>query len=421
MTHPSTSELVPQPGRGLKIAYLVNQYPHVSHSFIRREIAGLEAQGFAIVRFSIRRPPVDLRDAADVAEQKLTRVLLGAGALGLLRALLAVFVTAPAAFVTAARAAVRIGRRSERGVLRHFAYLAEACVLLRLLEAEGGIDHLHAHFGTNSAAVALMTRLLGGPSYSFTVHGPEEFDHPVELSLQEKIEHAAAVVAVSSFGRSQIFRWILHTEWPKVHVVRCGVDAAFLAAGPQPIVDNRRLVCVGRLAQEKGQLMVLEALAAVLAQGCEFEMVLAGDGALRPAIEKRIQELGLAKHVRITGWLSNAQVRDELLAARVLLLPSFAEGLPVALMEALALGRPTISSYVAGIPELLQDRTSGWLIPAGSIEHLAAAIKEALETPPAQLAAMGRAGAAAAAARHDASREAARLGELFRAAVKPRG
>ena len=381
----------PRAARRLKIAYLVNQYPHVSHSFIRREIAGLEAQGVTVERFSIRRPPVNLVDPADLAEQKRTRVLLGAGPLGLLGALVGAALRRPGAFLGALGAAVRLGRRSDRGILRHCIYLAEACLLLRWLKVAGGVEHLHAHFGTNSAAVALFARRLGGPRYSFTVHGPEEFDHPVELSLREKIAHAAAVVAVSSFGRSQLQRWIPHTEWPKVHVVRCGVDSAFLAAGPQPIADNRRLVCVGRLA---------------------------GDGPLRPVVEGRLRDLGLERTVRITGWLSNDAVRSELLSARVLLLPSFAEGLPVALMEALALGRPAISTYVAGIPELLQNGVSGWLIPAGSVEQLVTAIKQALETPAARLAEMGRAGAAAAAARHDAGREAARLAELFFASSK---
>jgi colanic acid/amylovoran biosynthesis glycosyltransferase len=398
---------------GLKVAYLVNQYPHVSHSFIRREIVALETQGLTVERFSIRRPPVDLVDPADRAEQQKTRVLLGVGSLGLLTSLLATAWRGPAAFFAALRAAVRLGRRSDRGILRHIAYVAEACVLLGWLRRAGDIDHLHAHFGTNSAAVALFTRLLGGPRYSFTVHGPEEFDHPVELSLPEKIAHATAVIAVSDFGRSQLYRWIPYTEWPKVHVVRCGVDAAFLAAGPQPVVDNRRLLCVGRLSEQKGQLLILEALAGLAKQGIGFEMVLAGDGPMRAVVEERVRDLALGASVRITGWVSNDDVRKELLAARILLLPSFAEGLPVALMEALALGRPAISTYVAGIPELLQDRVNGWLIPAGSIEALTAAIKEALETPAAALAAMGRAGAAAVATRHDANREAARLAELF--------
>jgi glycosyltransferase involved in cell wall biosynthesis len=314
------------------------------------------------------------------------------------------------------RAAIRLGRRSERGVLRHLAYLAEACLLVRWLRAESNVQHLHAHFGTNSAAVAMLARLLGGPPYSFTVHGPEEFDHPVELALPEKIRHAAAVVAVSSFGRSQLFRWIPYTDWPKVQVVRCGVDAAFLAAGPRPVVDNRRLVCVGRLCEQKGQLLILEALGALANEGVACELVLAGDGPMRGALEARIQALGLETAVRITGWISNETVRAEILGARVFLLPSFAEGLPVALMEALALGRPAISTSVAGIPELLEDGRNGWLIPAGSVEALVGAIRQALAAPLELLGAFGRHGAEAVASRHDAEREAGRLAQLFRSA-----
>jgi len=341
-------------------------------------------------------------------------VLLKAGALGLVQALVGVALSSPRAWLRSLRAALRMGGRSDRGRLRHLIYLAEACLLLRLLRAAPGVSHLHAHFGTNSAAVAMLTRMLGGPTYSFTIHGPEEFDHPAELSLADKIQHAGAVVAVSDFGRSQIYRWIPHAEWPKVHVVRCGVDSGFLAAGPQPIADNHRMVCVGRLSEQKGQLLILEALAALAADGARVELVLAGDGPMRAEIERRLSQLALADSVRITGWASNDVVRAEMLAARVLLLPSFAEGLPVVLMEALALGRPAISTYVAGIPELVEDGVSGWLIPAGSVDAMVVAMRKALATPAADLARMGRAGAAAASARHDANREAGRLAAVFR-------
>jgi colanic acid/amylovoran biosynthesis glycosyltransferase len=333
--------------------------------------------------------------------------------------LLLTALTAPLAWWSALRAAWRLGGRSERGRLRHVIYLAEACLLLRWLRAAGEVRHLHAHFGTNPAAVAMLTRLLGGPPYSFTVHGPDEFDHPVQLSLAEKIAGASAVIAVSEFGKSQLYRWIPYTEWPKVQVVRCGVDAAFLAGGPQPVVDNRRLVCIGRLAEQKGQLLILEALALLAARRVTFEVVLAGDGPMRSVVEQRIRELGLVGSVRITGWVSNEAIRSELLGARVLLLPSFAEGLPVALMEALALGRPAITTYIAGIPELVQDKVNGWLIPAGDVSRLASAIEAALDAPLAELSRMGRAGAEAVAKNHDATREAGRLLEVFRRPVAP--
>lgn len=410
MSGPDTQ---PADRAGPCLAYLVNQYPHVSHSFIRREIRAIEAHGAIVHRFSIRPSPESLVDPGDREEAARTRVVLGAGAFALMAATVAAVLTRPGAFLRALQTAVRMGRRSDRGVLRHLIYLAEAALLLRWLRARG-VEHLHAHFGTNPTAVALLVRMLGGPSFSMTIHGPEEFDHPMELSLPEKIAGASAVVAISDFGRSQLYRWIPQSEWAKVHVVRCGVDAAFLAAGPHPVADNRRLVCVGRLAEQKGQLLLLEAAGLLAREGVKFELVFAGDGPFRGLIERRTHELGLDGAVRITGWLSNDQVRAELLAARAMVLPSFAEGLPVVLMESLALGRAAVTTYIAGIPELVEDQVSGWLVPAGSVPKLAAAIRRALDAPVAALAEMGRAGARAVAERHDASREAKRLLDVLR-------
>jgi glycosyltransferase involved in cell wall biosynthesis len=401
----------------MKVAYIVNQYPHVSHSFIRREIAGLEADGVDVARFSVRASGADLADPADREERDRTTVLLGGGMRGLLVAMLVVLLTRPLRWLGALRLAVGMGRRGN-GVLRHLAYLAEACLLLRLVR-RAGATHLHAHFGTNSATVALLTHALGGPPYSMTVHGPEEFDRPDFLSLPLKIERAAFVIAVSHFGRSQLSRWCGHEHWSKIHVVRCGVDAAFLAGGPQPVPAVPRLVCVGRLAEQKGQLLLLEALARLAAEGVPFETVLAGDGPMRQVIETRRGELGLKERVRITGWLSNDAVRAALAESRVLVLPSFAEGLPVVLMEALALGRPVVTTYVAGIPELVANGVNGWLVPAGSVDALAVALKDALQTPTERLERMGKEGAGRTAALHDAGREAVKLAELFRAVVRP--
>ncbi len=400
----------------MRVAYLVNQYPHVSHSFIRREIAALEREGIEVARYSVRPSGADLFDPADRAEQEHTTVLLAAGVVGLLAAILRTVLTRPLRFLSALRMTVRLGRPSERGLLRHFVYLAEACVLLRHLQ-RGGAEHLHAHFGTNPATVALLTRTLGGPPYSFTVHGPEEFDRPAALSLTTKIEHAAFVVAISSFGRSQLFRWCDRAHWPKVHVVHCGLDVAFLGAEPVPVPHAPRLVCVGRLTEQKGQLLLLEAVAMLMAEGIECELILAGDGPMRPTVEAEIRRLELGERVRITGWVSGADVRREIESARALVLPSFAEGLPVVLMEALALGRPVVTTYVAGIPELVRDGVHGWLVPAGSADDLAAALREALSAPRERLEAMGKAGAARVAQRHDVRQEAAKLAALFRRPV----
>lgn len=403
-------------GRLFRVAYLVNQYPRNSHSFIRREIRAVEAQGVEVLRFSIRPLAEELSTEEDRQELKRTEILLSGGGLRLLGAALGAVVTRPAKLARALALAIRLGRRSDRGVLRHLAYLAEACLLLGRVRA-AGVAHVHAHFGTNSATVALLCRVLGGPPFSFTVHGPEEFDRPESLGLGVKAHHAAFVVAVSSFGRAQLCRWTATEDWAKLRVVHCGVDGAFLRAPRTPVPAAPRLVCVARLGEQKGHPVLLEAAERLAAEEPAFELVLAGDGPLRAQIEARVRSAGLQGRVRVTGWASGDQVRDEILASRALVLPSFAEGLPVVLMEALALGRPVVTTAIAGIPELVQDGVTGWLVPAGSSEDLAVAMRAVLRAAPAELEAMGAAGAKRVAARHDADTEAGRLVLLFREAA----
>ena len=399
----------------MNIAYLVNQYPKVSHSFVRREVIAVESCGLKVARFSIRSCESELVDEADKLEQELTKVILGVGVQGLAWGLLRVATTRPIRFIEALRLTFQVGWHSERGILRHLAYFAEACILLNWL-AESGTTHIHAHFGTNSTTVAMLCRVLGGPTYSFTVHGPEEFDKATLLSLDEKIKRSTFVAAVSSFGKSQLFRWCDRTFWSKIHVIHCGVDAAFLAAPYVPIPAAPRLACIARLSEQKGHLLLLEAANLLAVQGLEFKLVLVGDGPLRSDIEKQILQLGLQNHIEITGWASGDRVQQEILASRAMVLPSFAEGLPVVIMEALALNRPVISTYVAGIPELVEPGVCGWLVPPGSVEALAVAMRAVLEAPLEKLEQMGKTGAERVAQQHNVDLEAKKLVALFESA-----
>ena len=199
----------------MRIAYLINQYPKVSHSFIRREILALERQGFDVTRISVRGWDNDLVDEADLAERGKTRYVLQSGWIAIAGAVLSCLVSRPAHFARALRLAVRMGRRADRPLPYHLIYLAEACLIERWL-AKDEIRHLHAHFGTNPAEVAMLVHVLGGPPWSFTVHGPEEFDKPEFIGLAEKIRRAAFVIAVSSFGRSQLYRLVEHPQWDKI-------------------------------------------------------------------------------------------------------------------------------------------------------------------------------------------------------------
>lgn len=398
----------------MRIAYLINQYPQTSHSFIRREIQALERLGVQVARIAFRGRDAELVDPEDQLERKRTRFILqGPGPL--LLALIRLLITRPLPLMRALLTAVRMSRGSERAWYRHLIYLLEACCIFILIRKEV-IQHVHAHFGTNSAEVAMLVQILGGPPWSFTVHGPEEFDKAAQEAVAEKLRACRFAVAISSYGRSQLFRLVEHPYWKKIHVVHCGLDPAF-HSGPIDESSSARLLCVGRLCEQKGHILLMEAAAKLRDQGVIFELVLAGDGELRPEIQGLIERYHLKESVRVTGWISGKQVREELLAARALVLPSFAEGLPVVIMEAMALGRPVISTFVAGIPELVISGEHGWLVPAGDVEALVSAIKACLDAPPDVLARMGRAARTRALSRHDVDTEAAKLVALFRSSI----
>jgi len=397
----------------MNIAYLVNQYPKISHSFIRREILALERQGYKVQRLAMRGWKDELRDEEDVRERALTRYVLQDGALAMAMDVVRMAVKRPVRFAKALALACKIGLRADRPLPLHLIYLAEACRIVPWMAAHGA-RHLHAHFGTNSTEVAMLASMLGGPSYSFTVHGPEEFDKPELLWLGEKIRRSAFVVAVSSFGRSQLFRWAAYADWAKVQVVHCGIDPGFHAVPPRPSPAAPRLVCVGRLCEQKGQMLLVRAVQAVVAKGIPIHLVLAGDGEMRGEIETLIAANNLGSHISITGWINGDQVREVMLSARAMVLPSFAEGLPVVVMEAMALRRPVLTTYIAGIPELVRHGETGWLFPAGDVDALAAALEACLAAPPAQLEAMGEAGHQRVLARHAVDTEAAKLAQLMR-------
>jgi glycosyltransferase involved in cell wall biosynthesis len=288
--------------------------------------------------------------------------------------------------------------------------VAEACRLAAWLRDSGALK-VHAHFGTNSAEVVMYARRLGGPPYSFTSHGPEEYESL--LALDDKVREAAFVAAISSYGRSQLYLRCEPKDWPKIHVVRCGIEPAFHGNAAAGKARPRRLVCVGRLCAAKGQLLLVEAAARLRARGVDLELVLAGDGPLRGDIEAAVQRHGLGSKVRITGWISSEHVREEISAALALVLPSFAEGLPVVIMEAMALRRPVLSTYVAGIPELVVPGETGWLFPAGSLDDLIEAIGACLSRREDELQRMGEKGFERVMRLHSIDTEAAKLADLF--------
>ena len=382
----------------MRIAYFTNQYPATSHTFIRREMRAMETRGHTILRYALRCTPKELVDPDDIAEMQRTNHVLLLPKAQLLKNIARSVLSNPGAFLRAAVTATRYSGRSTRGFLVHLAYLAEALVLADWFRRDD-VEHIHVHFGTNPATVAALVHDLTGLPFSITVHGPEEFDRPHENALGMKTAAASFVAAISSHGRSQLMRWADHEDWHKLHVVHCGLDAAYRTQ-PPPKQPSNTFLCIGRYSEQKGHLLLIDAAAMLRDRGAQFQIRLAGDGPLRHVMEAKIQYLGLSNHVLLLGTLSQRNIREEIQNARALVLPSFAEGLPVALMEAMALATPTISTFVAGIPELVES-DNGWLVPAGDAGALAFAMKKALAVDAPTLAAMGAHARARAMTRHD--------------------
>ena len=393
------------------VAYLVNQYPLVSLTFIRREIHALERQGVTVERIALRGWDNDsLVDASDIEEKSKTRYVQQDGVGALLSSMVKMAVQRPGPFFRTLRLALSMSRHAVRPLPYHLIYLAQACRILPWLE-EKNVRHLHAHFGTNPAEVACLVRSLGGPDYSFTIHGQDEIEGAPRLHFPEKVGRAKFAVAVSAFCRAQIMREIPHQDWPKLQVVHCGIEDEFFSDERTPPAEPVFL-SIARLSPEKGHLLALEAFAPVASAHPTARLVFAGDGPMRDTLEARIAELGLADQVDILGWVDSKRVQAEIDAATALVQPSFIEGLPLVIMEALARRLPVVSTYVAGIPELVTPDV-GWLVPAGDVPSLSKAMENVIATPLETLEQMGTSGHARVRDRHLIDREAEKLAALF--------
>jgi len=394
-----------------RVAYFTNVYPAVSHAFIRREILALERHGVAVQRIALRGWDSEIFDEADRREREQTEYVLQHGVAPVLAAMLRMLFGSPGRFCAALSLALRMSRKATRSLPYHLIYLAEACRIVAWLHRSGA-THVHAHFGTNSAEIVMLARELGGPPYSFTVHGPLEFDNPRGHGLPEKIRRSAFTVAITSYTRSQLCRCVAHRHWPRIRVVRCGLDPEFFRREPEPLPDVPRLVCIGRLVEQKGQLLV-EAAARLQRTGHEFTLALVGGGPMADELGALVARHGLESRIELPGAVTTERLHEELRNARGLVLPSFAEGLPMVIMEAMALRRPVVSTYVAGIPELVIPGSTGWLVPPSALDPLVEAMAALLETPVEELRAMGEAGFERVRERHCADTETARLAELF--------
>lgn len=371
----------------MRIAYLVSQYPAASHTFIRREVTGLRARGFDVETFSIR-PPTGVSKLADVdqREAQTTWYVLPASAARLARSHARALLKRPGSYVSTLRRALGHRVPGVRALLWAAFHFAESIDLAGEIERRG-VDHLHNHFANSGANVGLLAAHFLRLNWSLTLHGTSEFDYPAGQLLAEKIEAARFVACVTHFGRAQAMRIVDPKHWHKFVIVRAGIERPPLPPrdGPLPGANGsaqRPLVlCVARLSPEKGHAGLLQAFARLVAGGVDAQLELLGDGPDRSRIEEQIRVLGLAERVNLRGQVSEDQVLEALTRATVLVLASFMEGLPVTLMEALALGVPVVAPCVAGIPELVEHGVSGLTFPPGDWDRLAQLLRELLADP----------------------------------------
>ena len=400
----------------LRLAYLTSSFARPSDTFVRSEVDRLRERGVEVHTFSIRRPTVDDSADANVQEhQARTEYLLEAGPFRLLLAQKLCTFTRPKRFFRALKLAWQTRAPGIRCLILQAIYLLEATYLARRI-CQLKITHLHNHIGENSATVAMLAACLADVPYSLTIHGPAIFLAPERWALGTKLDRAAFTACISSFCRSQCMMFAKPSTWERMHVVRCAVGEAFLDAPQRLAAENESpvIVCVGRLCTEKGQRLLVDSVGKLVAEDQGVRLLLVGDGPQREAIESRISELELSEHVEITGWQSSERIKELLLQATAMALPSFAEGLPIVLMEALALECPVITTNVAAIGELVEQGRNGWLLPPGEVEPLTDALRELIAMQPERRAKMGSLGRQRVLELHHPDDQARKLQELIR-------
>lgn len=370
---------------------MTGQYPRATSTFIQRDVAGLRRNGVHVETIAARPPAAhEYVGAEQQAERDRTYYLLPPNPLKLLKAHARLLLTGPGRYFSAMRLALRTRSPGVKALVWQFAYFAEAGLVADRMR-QRGLTHLHNNFADSSCSVAMLAAAVGGFEFSFTMHGPTEFFEPYRWRLDEKIRRAKFVSCISHFCRSQAMVFSPPEAWEKIRIVHCGVDPDAYRPGRH---EGRgwRVLFVGRLAAVKGLPVLLEAAAQLTPSHPDLQLTLAGDGPDLKLIKAMIERLGLSGHARILGYQSEEQVSRLLGEHDVFAMASFAEGVPVVLMEAMAAGVPVVAPHIAGIPELIDDGRNGFLVPPGDPAALAARVHELLEDAAlrTRLAAAGR-------------------------------
>jgi glycosyltransferase involved in cell wall biosynthesis len=396
----------------MRLAYLVSQYPAASHTFILREIRALRRLGFDIETVSIRKPdrPAEAMTHEEREEASLCFTVMAASPLRVAVAHIRALLMHPLGFFGGLGRALRMAGWGPRRVLFHLFYFAEALVAGDHI-ARRGLPHIHTHF---ASTVALLAARVFGLSYSATIHGPDEFRDPAGFNLSEKAASAQFLCGISRYACEQIQKSCGQEHWNKLEVSPLGVDLSSFSPRPHRLdPECFEILCVARLAPVKAHDVLIRAAAAQVARGEKrLRLRLVGDGPERKRLERTITELGLDEYVQLLGVQNQDRVRQMYRETDLFALASLAEGVPVVLMEAMAMEIPCVATSVAGVPELIVHGENGWLVAPGDTEALAEALRRLMEDGDLRRR-LGQAGRAMVMEEYNLEKNTARLAGIF--------
>jgi glycosyltransferase involved in cell wall biosynthesis len=405
----------------LKMAYLCSQYPAVSHTFVLREVNALRDLGVEITTFSIRRASSDhLLAHADKVAFESTYAILPPRWTALFVTHLRLLASAPGAYLSTLALAWRLAPAGLRGHLWQLFYFVESVVLWAECR-RSGVRHIHAHLANVAADVALLAAHIGSAveperpwSWSLTMHGPFEFFDVSRYRLAEKLRRVRFVVCISDYARSQLMALSPPEIWDRLHVIHVGIPIEQFTrnAVADPSRGDSTILFIGRQVAVKGQPVLLEAAALLAERGYKVNVILAGEGPLRPMLEHFAEQLGLAPQVSFPGAVGQEEIHDLYAGATIFCLPSFAEGIPGVLMEAMAMEIPVVSTRITGVPELIDDGRTGLLVAPGRTDQLADAL-ERLFLDPALCQKMGSAAREKVVSEFNSESSAKQLYALF--------
>lgn len=377
-TQPAGVQVRPN-ATGPKVAYIMSRFPKLTETFILYEILALEQDGACVEIYPL------LRERQSVTHPEAERLVCQAHfqpffSFAILYAQWHFLHRAPVQYLKLWWEVLRGTFGSLNFFVGGLGIFPKAVRFAYEMERQG-VAHVHAHFATHPAVAALIIHRLTGIPFSFTAHGSDL--HVDRRMLDRKTEAAAFAVTVSSYNKEVMVRECGERVRNKIHIIHCGVDLEVFSAARRAHCEpgSFRIICVGSFEEVKGHRYLIEACSLLRERNVDFQCELVGDGPLRQRLEGQVLRVGLADRVHFLGRLSRRQVVGRLAEADVAVLASVPtrsgkrEGIPVALMEAMASALPVIASDLSGIPELVEDRRTGILVAPGDSRGLAEALE----------------------------------------------